>query len=315
MKKFLKYLRNTLIVIVALALLTVGGVFITGKVMKSNDLKKIEDYGERVEVFGKNMNLYITGQGEKTIVLLPGYGTIAPKISFDPVIQKMKDDYRIVLVEPFGYGLSDETDRPRTNANMVEEIHAALQAKGIDDFIFMGHSIAGIYMLSYINTYPGEAKAFIGIDTSVPEQPMFKTDTAPLKMMDALGFLEIGQRAPFGSVPTPAFVQGEDIKQYEYFARTTSLNPTMLEELENLPEIFNDAKGYSLPKDMPVYLFVQEHNEAIPAWQTLHQEQADSVNVSKIMFIDGDHFLHFENSEIICKETKAFLNETVNKAK
>ncbi|WZU01339.1 alpha/beta hydrolase [Erysipelothrix sp. D19-032] len=184
MEKFWKYFKRIVIGIVVTTLVLLSSMFIFGKIGKASDRKKIEDYGEKVEVFGKNINMYITGEGEgkETIVLLPGYGTIAPKISFDPVTEKLKDDYRVVLVEPFGYGLSDQTDRERTTANMVEEIHMALQAKGIDDFIFMGHSIAGIYMLSYINTYPGEAKAFIGIDTSVPTQPMFPMDTTVLRL-------------------------------------------------------------------------------------------------------------------------------------
>ena len=315
MEKFWKYFKRIVIGIVVTALVLLSSMFIFGKIGKASDRKKIEDYGEKVEVFGNNINMYITGEGEgkETIVLLPGYGTIAPKISFDPVIEKMKDDYRIVLVEPFGYGLSDQTDRERTTANMVEEIHMALQAKGIDDFIFMGHSIAGIYMLSYINTYPGEAKAFIGIDTSVPTQPMFSMDTKMLRMADKLGFLQLSMTPPFGKAPVPAFVPEKDVDQYVYFTRNTSLNDTLLNELENLPKIFDDAKGYSLPKDMPVYLFVQEFNDAIPTWQALHEEQANSVDTSRMMLIDGDHFLHFEHSELIVKETKAFLNEFVVK--
>lgn len=313
MKKFWKYLKRTLIVLVSVSLLLVGGVFVFGKIAKSRDYSRIEDYGEKVEVHGKNINLYITGEGSETIVLLPGYGTIAPKISFDPIISKLKDDYRIVLVEPFGYGLSDETDRERNIENMVEEIHMALQAKGIDDFIFMGHSIAGIYMLAYINTYPSEAKAYIGIDTSVPKQPMPGMDTTMLRVMDTMGILQLGMSKPFGYPDVPAFVEGDDIPQYVYFTRTTSLNATLLNELENLPSIFDEAKQYKMPEDMPVYLFVQEHNDSIPTWQVLHEEQKNSVKNGKMMLIDGDHFLHFEHSEIIVKETKAFLEEILAK--
>ena len=36
--------------------------------------------------------------------------------------------YKVVVVEPFGYGLSDETEKERTTENIVNEIHEALQS-------------------------------------------------------------------------------------------------------------------------------------------------------------------------------------------
>lgn len=68
-----------------------------------------------------------------------------------------------------------------------------------------------------------------------------------------------------------------------------------------------------MPKDLPLYLFVQQYNEAIPNWKELHEEQKNSVDNGKMMLIDGDHFLHFEHSEIIVKETKEFLENILEK--
>lgn len=310
MKKFMKYLKRTVITLVAISVVLTSGVLIFGNVRKSMDINALEDYGEKVEVLDSVINMYIVGdENKETIVLLPGYGTVAPKISFDMITDKMKDEYRIVLVEPFGYGLSGQTKRERTVDNMVEEIHLALQSKGIDDFIFMGHSIAGIYMLAYINQYPNEAKAFIGIDTSVPTQPMPGMSTTMLRVADKMGVAALTMTPPFGKAEAPEWVPEKDKDQYSYFMRSTSLNTTMLNEMDNLQTIFESSKIYSLPIDLPVYLFVQENNPEIKNWKELHQEQADSVDHSKIMFIDGDHFLHFEHSDIIVEETKTFLSE------
>ncbi|WP_322923543.1 alpha/beta hydrolase [Paenibacillus campi] len=70
----------------------------------------------------------------------------------------------MVVVEPFGYGLSDVTDRLRTVDNITNEIHSALQQLTIDHYVLIGHSIAGIYGLDYVNKYAQEVIAFAGIE-------------------------------------------------------------------------------------------------------------------------------------------------------
>lgn len=72
---------------------------------------KIEPYGQLVPVDGKNMNVTIHGNGEETVVLLPGYGTAAPGIDFKPLVDKLSPFYKVVVIEPFGYGLSDITEK------------------------------------------------------------------------------------------------------------------------------------------------------------------------------------------------------------
>lgn len=57
------------------------------------------------------MNVLIQGEGKQTIVLIPGFGTGAPALDFKPLIDELSPFYKVVAVEPFGYGLSDETKK------------------------------------------------------------------------------------------------------------------------------------------------------------------------------------------------------------
>ena len=59
--------------------------------------------GQLVEVDGHNMSLYTEGEGEHTIVFLSGYGTASPILDFKPLYSRLSDDYKIVVVEKFGY--------------------------------------------------------------------------------------------------------------------------------------------------------------------------------------------------------------------
>ncbi|MEG8036613.1 alpha/beta hydrolase [Sphingomonas sp. LR61] len=92
-------------------------------------------------------------------------------IDFAPLVDRLQDTHRVVVVEPLGYGLSDGTDRPRTSANIVDEVHQALSTLGIDRYVLAGHSVAGIYALEYTNTYPDEVQAFVGIDSRCRRSP------------------------------------------------------------------------------------------------------------------------------------------------
>jgi pimeloyl-ACP methyl ester carboxylesterase len=168
-------------------------VFIVNIVCNKSEQEKIETYGQSVTVDGKNMNVLIQGEGEETVVLLPGYGTAAPALDFEMLVKELSPYYKVIVIEPFGYGLSDVTEKERILENMVNEIHEALQSLNIDRYILMGHSISGIYGLDYVNKYENEVSAFVGIDSSVPTQggtdDPFPSGT--YKLLKKSGFLRL----------------------------------------------------------------------------------------------------------------------------
>ncbi|MED3576139.1 alpha/beta hydrolase, partial [Cytobacillus praedii] len=170
MKKTLILLLKTLGVIAIVIVLFLAAVFIGNMISNKSEQGKIESYGQSVQVDGKNMNVTIQGKGEETVVLLPGFGTAAPALDFKLLVDELSPFYKVVVIEPFGYGLSDETEKERSTENIVSEIHEALLQLNIDRYTLMGHSIAGIYGLDYVNKYPNEVSAFVGIDSSVPTQ-------------------------------------------------------------------------------------------------------------------------------------------------
>lgn len=146
--------------IVAALVLLIGITYVVNVISNGSDKKKIETYGQYVNVEGKKMNVSIQGSGEQTIVLLPGQGTPSPVLDFKPLIDELSPSYKVVAIEPFGYGLSDETDKERTTENIISEIHEAVQQLGLKRYILMGHSITGLYAVSYVNAYPNEVEAF-----------------------------------------------------------------------------------------------------------------------------------------------------------
>lgn len=285
-----------------------GGIFVFSKVVKPFDAKEIENYGERIEVMGDNMNVLIEGEGKETIVMITGYGTSAPALDFAPMIDALSPYYRVVVLEPFGYGLSDGTERPRTKENIVEEMHVALETLAIDSFIYMAQSIGGLYGLTYANTYPGEMKAFIGIETSLPEQPEAELPTGFLKFLRESGIM----RASFlfnGQNPLKYKNPQEKVDQMTYIMIQNGLSDTLLDELDQMPYNFQSSRGVKFPKNLPVYLFVQENNTGVDFGLEMHEAQIEGLTNARLMPLDGDHYLHYTEAEVMAEETRAFLAE------
>ncbi|MED1441370.1 alpha/beta hydrolase [Aeribacillus composti] len=125
------------------------------------------------------MHVYTKGDGENTIVLLSGLGTAAPVLDFEPLVNELAKNHKVVVVESFGYGWSNVTNKERTVENIVEGIRTALKSNIEGPYILMPHSISGIYSMYYANAYPDEAKAVIGIDFTLPQVLEYFGESAP----------------------------------------------------------------------------------------------------------------------------------------
>jgi hypothetical protein len=88
--------------------------------------------GQLVEVDGHKMSVYTEGTGDKTLVFLSGSDTPSPILDFKSLFSLLSDEYRIVVVERFGYGFSNIVDKPRDIDTVLSETRAALAAADID---------------------------------------------------------------------------------------------------------------------------------------------------------------------------------------
>ena len=300
--KALASLSVVLVVLVSVALVFNAGT------SKAN-VPSGEAGNQFVSVDGKNMSVSVQGNGDQTIVLLPGFGTSAPILDFTPLIDELAPDYRVVAIEPFGYGYSDATDKDRTTENIVDEIHAAVQSLGIDRYILMGHSIAGIYALDYTEKYRDEVTAFVGIDSSVPGQPNMDTKfpIGAFRVAKQLGLSDVLAKLA-GNEESDAYLDDAEKEEMSRLVAKNNFSDTYLNEMDHLSTNFAASIGKTFPADLPILLFAVQ-NSKVQGWTELHEGQAASVDHGELVLLDGDHYLHHTKSKEIGEHVTLFLGE------
>ncbi|NOU68800.1 alpha/beta fold hydrolase [Paenibacillus sp. LMG 31461] len=311
MRKPLRILLKTLGALAIAIVLFLAIVFIVNMFATKSEQGKIEPYGQHVSVDGKNMNVLIQGEGEETIVLLPGFGTATPALDFKLLIDQLSPIYKVVAVEPFGYGLSDGTEKERTTENIVGEVHEALQQLNINRYMLMGHSITGIYGIDYVSKYPNEVTAFVGIDSSVPTQPGMDVKL-PIKKLEFLkksGLLRMMMKLGADPYASLAF-DDKTVEQMKMISYKNMNNDTTLNEMGHISSNFKGAHDLTFPKNLPLLLFVQANNEGVTGWIPLHEGQIkDSVH-GKVITLDGSHYLHHTKFKEIAENVRLFMNES-----
>jgi pimeloyl-ACP methyl ester carboxylesterase len=306
-------LKNILLAIVAALVIC----FIFNFFMTAYEQKKYPALGELVEVNGKSMHVYTKGEGDNTIVLLSGLGTAAPALDFEPLINEMAKNNKVVVVETFGYGWSELSNKERTVENIVEEIRTALKKSNIQGpYILMPHSISGIYSMYYANTYPEEVKAIIGIDPTLPRifeyfgesahtMPKYFSYVAPTGIARLVLNLFPDDFLPIAEKGT--YAEG-NLRMTKAISAWKGYNKNVINESNEIKNNMDKTVDMNFPSDIPIMIFTtKEKNLNVDGKSkiTFYKMQLDNVATNKLVTIEGHHYLHWTRY----KEMSGHINE------
>lgn len=131
---------------------------------------KAAPYTDRyVEVAGLKLHVQDYGTvGKPQMVCL--HGSAANAHWFDHVASGLIDDYHVLALDQRGHGDSewDRSAEPEYNYDRyAADLHELTEKLDLRDFILVGHSMGGLVSIVYAATYPGRAKAFIMVDSTV----------------------------------------------------------------------------------------------------------------------------------------------------
>ena len=228
--------------------------------------------GTEIPVKGKGMNVYACGSGEQTIVLMPGLGTAAPVLDFEPLTQRLAAQYRAVVAEPFGYGWSDRTDEERSVENIVEELRLALAESGESaPYVLMPHSVSGVYATWYAAHYPGEVAAIIGIDCTLPRQTSYFDGTAPhvpgiAKLANPLGLVRllclVSPETLISSNSANAYT-AENLQLQKKIASVQGYNRNIIDEMNAIGMNIEKTKDIAFDASLPLLFITRPDSDRI----------------------------------------------------
>ncbi|WP_249901630.1 alpha/beta hydrolase [Paenibacillus sp. PK3_47] len=276
-------------------------------------------WGRYVEVKGKKMHIYTKGTEGNTIVMLPGLGTAAPVLDFEPLADRLAVHNKVVVVEPFGYGWSDLTDEERTVDHIVEELRSALQQADIPGpYTLLPHSASGIYSLYYANKYPDEIQAVIGIDITLPQAVEYFGETVP-QMPKYMSWI-----APSGAARLAAYIipsdllpaadkgtySDENLKLTKMITAWKAYNKSVVNEAGELRNNIEATKDMAFPSGLPVMIFAAERDKASTDGRTnitFYDEQLQHVQSHQLIPLKGHHYLHWTHFQKMAEDIDAFL--------
>ena len=274
-----------------------------------------QPYGQLVTLPDGAVNTAVSGTGEETFVIMPGYGAASPVLEFAPLVNDLDDHATVVVVEPFGYGYSDrKTDADRTLENISTELHQTLTALHVHrPYTLVAHSIGALYALDYVNRFPGEVRAVVTIDGSVPIDAVASEaqQSRWLRLWTISGVTRwVSMVKPTLFVRAPRDTYSEDaLRQMRTLMLRNDSTPALVEESHRMGQNVNAAKGLSFPAKLPVLAFVAQNTiDLLPEWYPAHQAQLDGLVRSKLIVIDDSHYLHYHHSPEIADAVRTFLD-------
>lgn len=290
------------------------------------------EYITYVKVDEKQMAAYVTGEGEHTLVMLGDATEACPTMALRPLADFLAQDCKIVILDSFGRGFSDDTETRRDAEHMAEEAHQAIEALGVEKpYVLVPHGSAGIYAQRYLQMYPEEVEGMIGLDSWIPDQYKEilrlsnQTEKAYVRMQKKgsdlsyygikIGeavcglsrsiwysmernhvFLEEDERLILGEIATKKYANRNAVDEALYY--------------------YSDSKemfGQRYPDDFPVMFFLSyvsnKYTYRDIGWENLHKKTLSNPEIQGIKILEGNAYMPYYKCEYLKKEILLFLEQ------
>lgn len=316
MKKVLNKTMKVVLIIIAIIVLFVIVSFVRHKICSSSEKDLLIPLGELVEVNGHNMSVYTEGSGDKTLVFMSGSGTCSPILDFKSLYSLLSNEYKIVVVEKFGYGFSDVVDESRDIDTMLSETRMALKKADVKGpYVLCPHSMSGLEALYWAQKYPEEVEAIVGLDMAVPDYYDEMNISIPVLKLGQYGAeLGITRWIP-GLAESDAIRYGtlsdkeKDIYRALFYQRTATV--TMINEAKVVKDNANAVKKNGIPQ-VPMLLFISDGSGGTgftkEKWRSIPKEYISGSDNASYIELDCPHYVHDYEFEKISKEIRNFIN-------
>ena len=148
--------------------------------------------GRFYDVGGRQLMLYASGTGGPAVVVLPGAGLTG--LGYLNLHEQASQFTTSVLYDRAGTGWSDRVRLPRSATEVTDELRLLLRVAGVPaPYVFVGHSLGGIYARRFAQCFPADVAGLLFLDpghedytTKLPTPPLFERLRTNLALFRAL---------------------------------------------------------------------------------------------------------------------------------
>ena len=270
-------------------------------------MEELHNNGDYVVIDGHRMHVYRTGnENGPKLVFMSGSSTVAPAYDFKILYEKLQDDYRIIVIEKFGYGYSDLYVGPADIDTLVGYQRKALEQLGEKGpFVLLPHSMAGIEAIRWKQMYPEEVSALIGLDMTSPISYAEWTDAdveSKVKTMRALKKLKLYWLSP---LPRCTSFTDSDKQQLKLLRKRNAFNECYFKEAECVKQNASYV-GEHGTINCPALLFCSNGKQTFKNWIQNQKTFAEEINAELICY-DCGHYIHYYKSDEMNEQIRRFI--------
>lgn len=222
----------------------------------------------------------------------------------------MVNDFRIIVIEKWGYGYSDISE---TSCDIDTTVSIEKQVMGIigetEPYILVSHSMSGLEAIRWKQKYPDDIMAIIGIDMATPLTYRSWTDKRVKKMIK---ITEMANKLKLYKIPNlyplnNRCLTKEEINQQKLLMRRNAFNNCYINEGK---EVLQNARIVSENGNVecPTLLFSSNGKQIDKYWIKSQREFAKLMNAKLITF-DCGHYIHYYKSNEMSKSIITFVNK------
>jgi pimeloyl-ACP methyl ester carboxylesterase len=130
--------------------------------------------GDHYDVGGHELYMECAGEGPITVVFVHGWvndPSFVPHDAVEGVRDLLTDDYRLCSYDRRNVGSSDTVDAVQTPKDMVRDMHAVLDAGGVEPpYILYAGSFGGLVAHAYLKEHAEEVVGMVLVDSMFPDE-------------------------------------------------------------------------------------------------------------------------------------------------
>jgi pimeloyl-ACP methyl ester carboxylesterase len=255
--------------------------------------------GSYYNVEERQLLLDCAGTGSPSIVFLPAAGMVG--LDYYNIHTKVSQRTTSVIYDRAGTGWSDQVKLPRSALEVTDELRGLLHSAGVPaPYLFVGHSLGGIYARRYAQRFPDETAGMLLLE---PPHEDFLTNTPKVKKRYLLpqGFAVLRAlltyKRSFRTSYNEMFEKWpESIREplVEYHLSALSKMNTEKKNLNS--ELYNEVRNGGDIPDIPLIVFTAmgiDPFTALVTSQSFLREFIDPFNnIKKTIYTELAHSVH-----------------------